>query len=93
MDRKNNNIDELNNDEATTFRMDGGRKGAYRDSSGELHIVDTTCTMLVARSIGTVVRSHGIAHATVHGFLIPVKCWKDQPRNLYKNMITPCSIA
>ncbi|MFB9974219.1 FAD-dependent oxidoreductase [Allobacillus sp. GCM10007489] len=44
MDRKNNNIDELNNDEATTFRMDGGRKGAYRDSSGELHIVDTTCT-------------------------------------------------
>lgn len=34
----------LNNDEAAIIRIDGERKGAYRDTSGELHIVDTTCT-------------------------------------------------
>ncbi len=44
LDRKDANPHELEKDEATTIRVDGQRKGAYRDAAGELHIVDTTCT-------------------------------------------------
>lgn len=32
--------------EASTVKIDGDRKGAYRDENGELHILDTTCTHL-----------------------------------------------
>lgn len=34
----------LENDEGAVIRINGERKGAYRDQEGKLHIVDTTCT-------------------------------------------------
>ncbi|QQK77175.1 FAD-dependent oxidoreductase [Salicibibacter cibarius] len=34
----------LAKDEGAVVRIDGKRKGAYRDKDGELHVVDTTCT-------------------------------------------------
>ncbi|WP_085994101.1 FAD-dependent oxidoreductase [Oceanobacillus senegalensis] len=34
----------LSNDEGAIITVKGERKGAYRDTEGELHIVDTTCT-------------------------------------------------
>ncbi|WP_229683171.1 FAD-dependent oxidoreductase [Virgibacillus oceani] len=34
----------LSNDQAAITTVKGERKGAYRDTNGELHIVDTTCT-------------------------------------------------
>ncbi len=37
-------IDELENDEGAIVKINGERKGAYRDEEGEVHIVDTTCT-------------------------------------------------
>jgi glycine/D-amino acid oxidase-like deaminating enzyme/nitrite reductase/ring-hydroxylating ferredoxin subunit len=37
------NID-LKNEEGKIVDIDGKRYGAYRDTNGELHIVDTTCT-------------------------------------------------
>lgn len=40
----NTDLDSLANDEGTIIRIKGERKGAYKDESGELHIVDTTCT-------------------------------------------------
>lgn len=40
----NANPEDLKKDEGTIIRIRGERKGAYRDTSGELHIVDTTCT-------------------------------------------------
>jgi glycine/D-amino acid oxidase-like deaminating enzyme/nitrite reductase/ring-hydroxylating ferredoxin subunit len=36
--------EELQNDEGAVVRVNGKRAGAYRDASGELHVVDTTCT-------------------------------------------------
>ncbi|WP_425310962.1 FAD-dependent oxidoreductase [Fictibacillus nanhaiensis] len=36
----------LNKDEGGAVTFDGKRCGAYRDSNGELHVVDTTCTHL-----------------------------------------------
>lgn len=36
--------EELQNDEGAVVRVNGKRAGAYRDSDGELHVVDTTCT-------------------------------------------------
>ncbi|MBA2940927.1 FAD-dependent oxidoreductase [Paenibacillus sp. CGMCC 1.16610] len=36
--------EELQNDEGAVVRVNGKRAGAYRDTSGELHVVDTTCT-------------------------------------------------
>jgi Rieske Fe-S protein len=38
--------DELQNDEGSVVAFQGRRAGAYRDESGTLHIVDTTCTHL-----------------------------------------------
>ncbi|MFD2639199.1 FAD-dependent oxidoreductase [Piscibacillus salipiscarius] len=37
-------IEELDHDEGSIIRMDGERKGAYKDPDGQVHIVDTTCT-------------------------------------------------
>ncbi|RBW69240.1 FAD-dependent oxidoreductase [Bacillus taeanensis] len=39
-------IDELAHDEGAVVRVNGKRAGAYKDSKGCLHIVDTTCTHL-----------------------------------------------
>jgi glycine/D-amino acid oxidase-like deaminating enzyme/nitrite reductase/ring-hydroxylating ferredoxin subunit len=36
--------DELRNDEGGVVRVNGKRAGAYRDTNGALHLVDTTCT-------------------------------------------------
>lgn len=36
--------DTLAKDEGAVIRINGERKGAYRDPAGQLHIVDTTCT-------------------------------------------------
>lgn len=36
--------DTLENDEGAIISIKGERKGAYRDTDGKLHIVDTTCT-------------------------------------------------
>ncbi|OXM87525.1 FAD-dependent oxidoreductase [Paenibacillus rigui] len=35
---------ELGKDEGAVVRVNGKRAGAYRDSHGQLHLVDTTCT-------------------------------------------------
>lgn len=37
---------DLSNDEGSVVLYEGGRAGAYKDTDGELHIVDTTCTHL-----------------------------------------------
>ncbi|WLD93288.1 FAD-dependent oxidoreductase [Alkalihalobacillus sp. AL-G] len=37
-------VDELTNDEAAVVKVQGKRAGAYKDTGGNLHIVDTTCT-------------------------------------------------
>lgn len=37
-------LHDLQRDEATVVMLDGERCGAYRDTDGNLHIVDTTCT-------------------------------------------------
>ncbi|MCA0173620.1 FAD-dependent oxidoreductase [Bacillus sp. RAR_GA_16] len=39
-------ISELGNDEAAIVRVNGKKAGAYKDSEGKLHVVDTTCTHL-----------------------------------------------
>lgn len=39
-----NNIDKLANDEGAVILIDGHRKGAYKDTEGKVHVVDTTCT-------------------------------------------------
>lgn len=36
--------EDLSNDEGAVVTIDGERAGAYRDSNGVLHLVDTTCT-------------------------------------------------
>lgn len=36
--------EDLANDEGTVIRVNGQRAGAYRDTQGKLHVVDTTCT-------------------------------------------------
>ncbi|MBO9131030.1 FAD-dependent oxidoreductase [Bacillus sp. 165] len=38
--------EDLANDEGAVVRVNGKRAGAYKDSEGTLHIVDTTCTHL-----------------------------------------------
>ncbi|OCT10973.1 (2Fe-2S)-binding protein [Paenibacillus pectinilyticus] len=38
--------EELSTDEGSVVSVGGKRAGAYRDTSGELHVVDTTCTHL-----------------------------------------------
>ncbi|MGG4036892.1 FAD-dependent oxidoreductase [Heyndrickxia ginsengihumi] len=45
-DLQNQNICELQKDEAAIFRIKGKRAGAYKDKNGKLYIVDTTCTHL-----------------------------------------------
>ncbi|MGM8216765.1 FAD-dependent oxidoreductase [Bacillaceae bacterium W0354] len=37
-------IEDLNNDEGAVIKINGARKGAYKDQDGKVHIVDTTCT-------------------------------------------------
>jgi len=37
---------EINKGDAKVIEVDGQRMGAYRDESGKLHLVDTTCTHL-----------------------------------------------
>ncbi|KQY82164.1 (2Fe-2S)-binding protein [Paenibacillus sp. Root52] len=39
-------VNELGNDEGSVVRHDGKRAGAYKDASGKLFLVDTTCTHL-----------------------------------------------
>ncbi|MBU8908839.1 FAD-dependent oxidoreductase [Desertibacillus haloalkaliphilus] len=36
--------EELSEDEGSAVKVNGKRAGAYRDTDGQLHIVDTTCT-------------------------------------------------
>ncbi|MEX3712694.1 FAD-dependent oxidoreductase [Cytobacillus horneckiae] len=38
--------EDLKNDEGAVVKVNGKRRGAYRDKDGQLHIVDTTCTHL-----------------------------------------------
>jgi Rieske Fe-S protein len=40
------NVNELGNDEGAVVRHNGKRAGAYKDTSGKLFLVDTTCTHL-----------------------------------------------
>lgn len=37
-------VDDLQKDEGAVVKVNGKRAGAYRDSEGALHLVDTTCT-------------------------------------------------
>ncbi|MRX71542.1 FAD-dependent oxidoreductase [Bacillus lacus] len=37
-------LEELNLDEGAVVKVNGKRAGAYRDSAGQVHLVDTTCT-------------------------------------------------
>ncbi|GAA0450348.1 FAD-dependent oxidoreductase [Alkalibacillus silvisoli] len=39
-----NKVSDLNKGEATTFLMNGQRKGAFKDEDDTVYIVDTTCT-------------------------------------------------
>lgn len=39
-------LEDIKKDEGGVITINGQRKGAYRDTEGELHIVDTTCTHL-----------------------------------------------
>nr|WP_301553627.1 FAD-dependent oxidoreductase [Desulfuribacillus alkaliarsenatis] len=39
-------LEQMENDEAIIIRVNGNRKGVYKDHYGKLHIVDTTCTHL-----------------------------------------------
>lgn len=41
-----NEAGQLGNDQGAVVTVDGKRAGAYRDKSGTLHLVDTTCTHL-----------------------------------------------
>ncbi|MBB6448288.1 glycine/D-amino acid oxidase-like deaminating enzyme/nitrite reductase/ring-hydroxylating ferredoxin subunit [Geomicrobium halophilum] len=43
-DTTHKEINDLSEDEGAVVRIDGKRKGAYKDKEGELHVVDTTCT-------------------------------------------------
>jgi glycine/D-amino acid oxidase-like deaminating enzyme/nitrite reductase/ring-hydroxylating ferredoxin subunit len=40
----NKKLEDLSNDEAAIVKVDGSKAGCYRDNSGQLHIVDSTCT-------------------------------------------------
>lgn len=42
--RKDKKLEELETGEGAVVSIKGLRRGAYKDESGELHIVDTTCT-------------------------------------------------
>lgn len=44
LDQPRTSLDDIANDQGAVVKLDGQRKGAYRDAQGELHIVDTTCT-------------------------------------------------
>lgn len=44
LEMTNLNPNMLPNDEGAVISIKGERKGAYRDTEGKLHIVDTTCT-------------------------------------------------
>lgn len=44
LEMTNLNPNMLANDEGAIISIQGERKGAYKDKSGQLHIVDTTCT-------------------------------------------------
>lgn len=44
LETSNMNLEALERNEARIIRYKGERKGVYRDSSGQLYIVDTTCT-------------------------------------------------
>jgi glycine/D-amino acid oxidase-like deaminating enzyme/nitrite reductase/ring-hydroxylating ferredoxin subunit len=44
LDFTHKQADELQPDEGAVIRVNGKRAGAYRDTEGALHVVDTTCT-------------------------------------------------
>src|SRR5690606_20552942 len=44
MEMPHHTIEELDVGEGTAISINGHRKGAYKDETGEIHIVDTTCT-------------------------------------------------
>lgn len=43
-DRPSTRPESLGNDEGAVVSVNGKRAGAYRDETGQLHVVDTTCT-------------------------------------------------
>ncbi|WP_227936965.1 FAD-dependent oxidoreductase [Alkalihalobacillus deserti] len=43
-DKNEKHPDDVKKDEAAVVTVNGKRAGAYRDSEGQLHVVDTTCT-------------------------------------------------
>lgn len=45
-DFQNKDIDELQDDQAGITQLHGQRVGAYKDTKGEVHLVNTTCTHL-----------------------------------------------
>ncbi|KAB8136243.1 FAD-dependent oxidoreductase [Gracilibacillus oryzae] len=44
LERPEKRLDELENDEGATVKIDGKRAGAYKDKNGQIHAVDPTCT-------------------------------------------------
>ncbi|MEM1503901.1 FAD-dependent oxidoreductase [Domibacillus sp. 8LH] len=44
LEKPTKSVEDLANDEGAAITINGHRKGAYRDTEGNLHIVDTTCT-------------------------------------------------
>ncbi|GEL78103.1 (2Fe-2S)-binding protein [Tenuibacillus multivorans] len=44
MEMPKTQIDDMNNDEGAVIRVNGERKGAYKDKEGNVYVVDTTCT-------------------------------------------------
>ncbi|MFE7083938.1 FAD-dependent oxidoreductase [Priestia megaterium] len=46
LDSSDKTIDDMSHDEGAIVRVNGERKGAYKDCQGNVHLVDTTCTHL-----------------------------------------------
>ncbi|WP_409250732.1 FAD-dependent oxidoreductase [Bacillus sp. SCS-153A] len=44
MDKPDKSVDDLGADEGAIVTLNGKRTGAYKDKSGTIHLVDTTCT-------------------------------------------------
>ncbi|KYG29315.1 FAD-dependent oxidoreductase [Alkalihalobacillus trypoxylicola] len=46
LEQPTKNVDELESDEGSVVTWHGKRAGAYKDTDGHIHVVDTTCTHL-----------------------------------------------
>lgn len=44
LEMPDSNTNDLSNDQGAVVTINGERKGAYKDTKGQLHLVDTTCT-------------------------------------------------